>query len=84
MGLLGKSLMRASRVVVVSTFLQHTNEVSVVQDEQLIKAFSTNRVYPPFRHGIGFQRSQGSTNDFKAFGDENLVEAGGELAIAVM
>jgi hypothetical protein len=44
--LLGKSLMRTSSIVVVNIFLQHTDEMAVVQDEQLIEAFLRNRASP--------------------------------------
>ncbi len=82
--LLSKSLMWTGSVVIVNVFLEHTSKMTLVQDEQLIQAFLTNRADPAFGHGIGFRRSKGSTNNFKAFGDEDLVEAASKFTVAVM
>ena len=76
--------MRTGGVVVMRVFLQHPPEMSLVQDEQLIEAFLPNCAHPAFGYGIGLRRTKGRTNNFKAFRDEDLVEAASEFTVAIM
>ncbi len=76
--------MRTGSVVVVRRFLQHTHEMSLIQDDQLIKAFLANRAHPAFGNRIGFRRAKGCANKFKAFRDKNLVEAAREFTVTVV
>ena len=62
--------MRTGGVVVVRVFFQHSHEMLLIQNKELVHAFLTNRANPAFGHGIGFRRTKGCANNFKTFRDK--------------
>jgi hypothetical protein len=58
-------------------------EMMTAENERPVEALFPYSPYPPFRDRVRAGRSDGRPDHLDAFGDEHLVEAGGELSIAV-
>jgi hypothetical protein len=76
--------MRPSFVVILDILGQHSSQVTLVDNEQVVKAFFSNGSNPPFRECVRFGCSTGSEYRFYAFSLEYPVEGSSELGIAVV
>lgn len=62
-----RDLDAVERIVVVRVFLQYTDEMSLIQDEEPVQTRLTYCADPAFRNGIGCRCSNGDTDDFNPF-----------------
>jgi hypothetical protein len=72
------------RGVKVDVFAEHVGEMSLLQNQQVVKTFVSNGVHPPLSNGIGFRRSKRRLHDVGAFGDDDQVKVGRKFAIAIL
>src|ERR1017187_6326181 len=75
--------MRTLPVVVVDVLTKCSFEVTTTENEDRVEAFSPTGPHPTFRVGVGPWRSNRRLDHADAFGAEHLVEADGELGIAI-
>src|SRR5918994_7191517 len=78
-----KGAVRPVLVVVAGVGAQHPLEMPWPEDEHPIEALATHAAHPPLRVRLRPRRSYWGADDFDAFGAEDLVEGGGELAVPV-
>jgi hypothetical protein len=75
--------MRTLPIVVVDVVTKYSFEVTTTENEDRVEAFSPNGPHPTLRVGVGPWRSDRRLDHVDVFGAEHLVEAGGELSIAI-
>lgn len=61
-----ESLMWTRRGVKVDVFAEHVGEMSLLQNQQVVKTVVSNGVHPPLSNGIGFRRSKRRLHDVGA------------------
>ena len=75
--------MRPVAVVVVDVFVDHSFEVSTTEDERPVKTFTSDSPDEALSEGVGPGRFYRRSNDADTLCPEDLVEAGGELGVAI-
>src|ERR1019366_2897233 len=78
-----KATVRAMLVVMSDVVAKDCFEVVTAENERPVEALFSYGPYPPFRDRVRARRSDGRPDHLDAFGDEHLVEAGGELRVAI-
>jgi hypothetical protein len=58
-------------------------EMTTAENERPVETFVSDGPYPPLRDRVRAWRPDGCLDHLDAFGGEHLVEAGGELRVAV-
>jgi len=66
---------RSYGFIIAYVAIQNTNEVCLVQNQEMIETFLTNRSYPPFGKGICIRRMDWRVNDMKTGRLENIAQA---------
>jgi hypothetical protein len=75
--------MRPVAVVMLDVLVKDDFEMSTTEDEDPVETFSSYRADEALSEGVGTGRSNRSPDDPDAPGEEDLVEAGGELGVAI-
>ena len=71
--------MRPVAVVMLDVLVDYGSEVSTIEDEYPIEAFTPDRPDEAFSEGVGSRRPGRCSDDPGALGAEDLIEAGGEF-----
>ena len=75
--------MGARLVIVDQELLDHSLQVPGAEDEQVIEHLSPAGADEPFPDRVRPRGSEGQLHDFDAYRTEDLIEADGELGVAV-
>ena len=78
-----KAAMRPMLVVMPDVVAKDGFEMMTAENERPVEALFSYGPYPPVRDRVRTRRSDGRLDHLYAFGGEHLVEAGGELRVAV-
>jgi len=78
-----EALVGARLVIVDQELLDHGLQVAGAEDEQVIKHLSPAAADEPFADRVRPRGPEGQLHDFDAFRSEDLIEADGELGVAV-
>ena len=78
-----KALVGARLVIVDQELLDHSLQVAGAEDEQVIEHLSPAGADEPFADRVRPRGPEGQLHDFDAFRTEDLIEADGELGVAV-
>jgi len=78
-----KAAMRPMLVVMPDVVAKDCFEVVTAENERPVETLFPDGPYPPLRDRVRTRRSDGRPDHLDAFGDEHLVEAGGELRVAI-
>ena len=78
-----EALVGARLVIVNQQLLDHGLQVAGAEDEQVIEYLSPAAAGEPFADRVRPRGAEGQLHDFDAFRTEDLVEADGELGVAV-
>jgi len=73
----------ADAVVMPDVVAKDCFEVVTAENERPVETLFPDGPYPPLRDRVRTRRSDGRPDHLDAFGDEHLVEAGGELRVAI-
>ena len=71
------------RVVVVLVLGQHVDELPLVEDQHPVQALTPDRAHPPLGMGVALRSPRRSTQHLNVGVSEDLVEARGELRVAI-
>src|SRR5262245_36495613 len=82
--LLAEPLMRPGCIVISSVFGQHVDQVTLVENQQVVQASFPDGANPALRDGVGFGRLEWSQHDFDAFGDKDVIKGSREFGVVVM
>ena len=75
--------MRPVLVIVLDVVAKDCIEMTTAKNERPVEALFPDGPYPPLRDRVRVGRADGRPDLLDAFGDEHLVEAGGELRVTV-
>ena len=75
--------MRPVLVIVLDVVAKDCIEMTTAKNERPVEALFPDGPYPRFRDRVRTRRLDGRPDHLDAFGDEHLVEAGGELRVAI-
>jgi len=78
-----EALARAGWLVVDQELLDHGLQVAVAEDEQVIEHLSPAGSDEPFAVRVRPRGAEGQLHHFDAFRTEDLIEADGELGLAI-
>src|ERR1019366_8492232 len=78
-----EAAVRPMLVVMPNVVAKDGFEVVATENEHPVEALFTNGPYPPLRDRVRTRRSDGRLDHLDTFGGEHVVEAGGELRVAV-
>jgi len=78
-----KATVRPVLVVMPDVVAKDCFEMMTAKNECPVEALFTYGPYPPLRDRVRTRRSDGRPDHLDAFGDEHLVETGGELRVAI-
>ena len=78
-----KATVRPMLIVMPDVVAKDCFEMMTAENERPVEALFPYSPYPPFRDRVRAGRSDGRPDHLDAFGDEHLVEAGGELRVAI-
>jgi hypothetical protein len=70
-------------VVVLDILVDDSIEMSTAKDQHPVQTFAADSADEAFSEGVGLRRPNRSTDGPNAIGAEDLVEAGGELGVAI-
>ena len=79
-----KASVRSRLVVMLDVFAQDPQEMALASDKQPVQRLATCRSDPPFAHRVGTGRPVWGDRQAHAFGTEDLIKAGHELAVAIV
>ena len=82
--LLIDTVMRPTMVVVLGIHGQHTTEMSLAEDQDLVQALLSNRTNPAFRKRICVRCSNGRANARDVLRPEDRVEVQSELGVTIV
>jgi hypothetical protein len=71
------------RVVMPHVFVQNMQQMALVPDQRPVQQFVAAALDPPFHDGIHSGRPDAAEHNLDAYVGEDLVEQGGELAVAI-
>ena len=78
-----ETLVRARLVIVDEELLDHRLQMASAEDEQVVQQLSPSGADEPFGDRVRPRGPIGQFQDLHALGAEDLIEAGGELAVAI-
>ena len=78
-----EALVGARLVIVDQELLDHSLQVAGAEDKQVIEHLSPAGTDEPFADRVRSRGAEGQLHDFDAFRTEDLIEADGELGVAV-
>jgi len=79
-----ESAVRAFAVVVLDVDPQDMFEMSAADDQEPVEALVADRADESLREGVRLRRLHQRVDDRDSFAAEQLVEGGGELAVAIV
>ncbi len=79
-----ESAVRAFGVVVLDVDPQDMFEMSAADDQEPVEALVADRADESLREGVRLRRLHQRVDDRDSFAAEQLVEGGGELAVAIV
>ena len=80
---LAQTLVRAVVIEMAHVLIKNSSGVSLVVDQHPVGAFGADAADEPFRIAVGLRRPRRVLRNGVAFGSEDGIEGGGELAVPV-